>query len=45
MILRRRNVNLKTVKELDAFPKIPDTYKNKSAVGGTCKFIYLLIYG
>lgn len=37
-MLRRRNVNFKTVKEFDAFPKVPDTYINKSAVGGTCKY-------
>ncbi|XP_014296729.1 endoplasmic reticulum-Golgi intermediate compartment protein 2 [Microplitis demolitor] len=42
-MLRRRNVNLKTVKELDAFPKIPETYKNKSAVGGTFSFITFVI--
>lgn len=36
-MLRRRNVNFKNVKELDAFPKVPEDYTNKSAVGGTCK--------
>ncbi|XP_034939181.1 endoplasmic reticulum-Golgi intermediate compartment protein 2 [Chelonus insularis] len=42
-MLRKRNVNLKTVKELDAFPKVPETYINKSAVGGTCSFITFCI--
>lgn len=40
-MLRKRNVNIKDVTKLDAFPKIPDAYTNKSAVGGTCMiFIY-----
>ncbi|CAK9831168.1 Endoplasmic reticulum-Golgi intermediate compartment protein 2 [Anthophora retusa] len=34
-MLRRRNVNIKTVKELDAFPKVPEPYVDKTAVGGT----------
>lgn len=37
-MLRKRNVNIKTVKELDAFPKVPEPYVDKTAVGGTCKF-------
>ncbi|XP_043283408.1 endoplasmic reticulum-Golgi intermediate compartment protein 2 [Venturia canescens] len=47
-MLRRRNVNLKNVKELDAFPKVPDTCIDKSAVGGTfslvtfCLIVYLI---
>lgn len=36
-MLRRRHVNVKTVKELDAFPKVPELYVDKTAVGGTCK--------
>lgn len=40
-MLRRRNVNIKTVKELDAFPKVPEPYVDKTAVGGTCKFFLL----
>lgn len=36
-MLRRRNVNIKTVKELDAFPKVPEPYVDKTAVGGTCE--------
>lgn len=38
-MLRRRHVNIKTVKELDAFPKVPEPYVDKTAVGGTCKYI------
>jgi len=38
-MLRRRHVNVKTVKELDAFPKVPELYVDKTAVGGTCKLI------
>lgn len=37
-MLRRRHVNVKTVKELDAFPKVPELYVDKTAVGGTCEF-------
>lgn len=46
---RRRNVNIKTVKELDAFPKVPEPYVKKTAVGGTfsiftfCIIVYLII--
>lgn len=36
-MLRRRHVNVKTVKELDAFPKVPELYVDKTAVGGTCE--------
>ncbi|XP_015110278.1 endoplasmic reticulum-Golgi intermediate compartment protein 2 [Diachasma alloeum] len=42
-MLRRRNVNLKTVTQLDAFPKVPESYTNKSAVGGTFSFITFCI--
>lgn len=35
-MLRRRHVNVKTVKELDAFPKVPELYVDKTVVGGTC---------
>lgn len=48
-MLRRRNVNIKTVKELDAFPKVPEPYVDKTAVGGTfsiftiCTITYLII--
>ncbi|KAK9308350.1 hypothetical protein QLX08_001764 [Tetragonisca angustula] len=48
-MLRRRNVNIKTVKELDAFPKVPEPYIDKTAVGGTfsiftiCTIAYLII--
>ncbi|XP_076635738.1 endoplasmic reticulum-Golgi intermediate compartment protein 2 [Colletes latitarsis] len=48
-MLRRRKVNIKAVKELDAFPKVPEPYVDKTAVGGTfsiftiCTIIYLII--
>lgn len=42
-MLRRRNVNIKTVKELDAFPKVPEPYIDKTAVGGTCK-VFLTLF-
>ncbi|KAK0174045.1 hypothetical protein PV328_007162 [Microctonus aethiopoides] len=42
-MLRKRNVNIKDVTKLDAFPKIPDAYTNKSAVGGTFSFITFCI--
>ncbi|XP_043676686.1 endoplasmic reticulum-Golgi intermediate compartment protein 2 isoform X3 [Vespula pensylvanica] len=48
-MLRRRHVNIKTMKELDAFPKVPEPYVNKTAVGGTfsiftfCIIAYLII--
>ncbi|XP_014602468.1 PREDICTED: endoplasmic reticulum-Golgi intermediate compartment protein 2 isoform X1 [Polistes canadensis] len=48
-MLRRRHVNIKTVKELDAFPKVPEPYVDKTAVGGTfsiftfCIIAYLII--
>ncbi|XP_076244528.1 endoplasmic reticulum-Golgi intermediate compartment protein 2 isoform X2 [Calliopsis andreniformis] len=41
-MLRRRNVNIKTVKELDAFPKVPEPYIDKTAVGGTSETNYYL---
>lgn len=42
-MLRRRHVSVKTVKELDAFPKVPELYVDKTAVGGTCKLGALFI--
>lgn len=42
--LRHRSSKLKKVKELDAFPKVQDTYVKTSPVGGTCKLI-ILQYG
>ncbi|XP_031847599.1 endoplasmic reticulum-Golgi intermediate compartment protein 2 [Nomia melanderi] len=48
-MLRRRKVNIKTVKELDAFPKVLEPYVDKTAVGGTfsiftiCTIAYLII--
>ncbi|XP_033211183.1 endoplasmic reticulum-Golgi intermediate compartment protein 2 [Belonocnema kinseyi] len=47
-MLRRRKINLSTVKQLDAFPKIPEHYTKQSAVGGTfsvvsfCIIVYLI---
>ncbi|XP_066584287.1 endoplasmic reticulum-Golgi intermediate compartment protein 2 [Prorops nasuta] len=42
-MLRRRNVNIKTVKELDAFPKIQEPYVDKTAVGGTFSIFTIVI--
>lgn len=48
-MLRRRHINIKTVKELDAFLKVPEPYVDKTAVGGTfsiftfCIITYLII--
>lgn len=42
-MLRRRHVNVKTVKELDAFPKVPELYVDKTAVGGTCELTDILV--
>ncbi|KAG5306157.1 ERGI2 protein, partial [Acromyrmex insinuator] len=42
-MLRRRHVNVKTVKELDAFPKVPEVYVDKTAVGGTFSIFTVLI--
>ena len=42
-MLRLRNVEkkdvLKVVKELDAFPKVPETYQETSATSGGCELI------
>lgn len=35
--LRYRGSRLDKVKELDAFPKVPENYVQTSPVGGTCK--------
>lgn len=48
-MLRRRKINLDTVKNFDAFPKIPELYTKQSAVGGTfsvvtfCIIVYLVV--
>lgn len=34
-MLRRRKDPIKAVIELDAFPKVPDTYREKTTTGGT----------
>lgn len=33
-----KNKALKVVKELDAFPKVPESYKETTVTGGGCKF-------
>ena len=33
-----RKQALKAVKELDAFPKVPESYVETSATGGGCEF-------
>ena len=42
MELRQRKTVLETVKKLDAFPKIADTYVETTRSGGTskCKFMF-----
>lgn len=35
--LRYRGSKINKIKELDAFPKIPEPYVKTSPVGGTCK--------
>lgn len=35
--LRYRGSKLGKVKQLDIFPKVEETFKQKSSVGGTCK--------
>lgn len=40
----KKVVSLKTVRELDAFPKVPESYVESTAVGGTGKqktFVFL----
>jgi hypothetical protein len=44
MMLRKRNINIKAVKQFDAFPKIPEDYRKQSAVGGACKQLLLIDY-
>ena len=34
-MLRRRKDPIQAVTELDAFPKVPDTYREKTTAGGT----------
>jgi hypothetical protein len=36
MLRNRAKRVSKTVKELDAFPKVPESYVETSPVGGTC---------
>ncbi|XP_070567159.1 endoplasmic reticulum-Golgi intermediate compartment protein 2-like [Ptychodera flava] len=38
-MLRRRKQTLKVVKELDAFPKVPENYQEKSSSGGTVSIL------
>lgn len=35
--IRFRGSKVSKLKELDLFPKVEDTYKETSKVGGTCK--------
>ena len=37
--LRNRKQALKVVKELDAFPKVPESYQETTVSGGGSKFI------
>lgn len=37
-----RKQALKVVKELDAFPKVPESYQETTATGGGCKiFVFI----
>ncbi|XP_077994203.1 endoplasmic reticulum-Golgi intermediate compartment protein 2-like [Glandiceps talaboti] len=38
-MLRRRKTTLKAVKELDAFPKVPENYQETSTSGGTVSIV------
>lgn len=35
---------IERVKQLDAFQKIPDEYRSSTAVGGTSKIYFLIIF-
>lgn len=39
MLRNRAKRVSKTVKELDAFPKVPESYVETSPVGGTCMYL------
>lgn len=39
----RKVVSLKTVRELDAFPKVPESYVEASPIGGTGNLICYVI--
>ena len=43
---RNRKQTLKVLKELDAFPKVPENYQETSASGGSGEYIlrYFIIY-
>ena len=43
--LRQRKTVLKTIKEFDAFPKVPDTYQETSTSGGTVSILAFLFIG
>lgn len=42
-MLRRRHVNIKTIKEFDSFPKIREPYVERTAVGGTFSLLSFVI--
>ena len=46
-VLRQRKQALKIVKELDAFPKVPESYKETTASGGggKCLFLFKCLLG
>eukprot|EP00794_Sanderia_malayensis_P018190 gene18190-20004_t len=43
--LRQRKSAVKVIKELDAFPKVPDSYKETSASGGTVSVLVFTFIG
>ena len=42
--LRNRKQTLKALKELDAFPKVPENYQKTSASGGSGKYIVYSLF-
>lgn len=42
-MLRKRRSTLKSVKEFDAFPKVPESYTKNTSTGGTSKLLLKII--
>ncbi|KAK7869111.1 hypothetical protein R5R35_006582 [Gryllus longicercus] len=43
MLRNRKRVTLKTVKELDAFPKVPETFQEHTPIGGTLSLVTMIL--
>jgi len=41
--VRNRKHPLRMVQELDAFPKVPESYQETTATGGGCAYVTLAI--